>query len=252
MTESFEFLTVFNLLRIFGVLILAFALTMALMPWWIERLRRAGAGKQIKPIEAAPVFHTLHKHKDGTPTMGGVLIWAVVAIITLLFVILSLYFDGVFGKINFLSRSQTWLPFGALLAAGLLGAIDDYWGIKRSGPNGGGLRMRARVFFYLIIGAIGLLNFSVIGIAVVIAVAWVPSLFAFLTFSLLLTLKGEATLLKITLLTAPLSSSCLGIPGWTATIWPLVSKTIAANTIKKVAPGAVGQMASQALSGKLK
>ena len=106
--------------------------------------------------------------------------------------------------------------------------------------------------FDLIIGTIGLLNFSLIGIAVVVAVAWVPSLFAFMTIMLLLAFKGEATLLKATLLMAPFGSGCLGIPGWTATVWPLVAKTIAAKTIKKVAPGVVGDMASKALGGKIK
>ncbi len=116
----------------------------------------------------------------------------------------------------------------------------------------GGTMIAVAGLFDLIIGTIGLLNFSIIGIIVVIAVAWVPSLFAFMTFMLWLAIKGEASLLKATLLMAPLGSGCLGIPGWTATIWPLVAKTIAAKTIKKVAPGAVGEIASHALSGKMK
>lgn len=100
----------------------------------------------------------------------------------------------------------------------------------------GGIMIGAAVLFDLVIAGIGWLNFTVVGFVVVIAIAWIPSLLAFLTFGFWLAVKGEATLLKIALLLAPLASGCLGIPGWTATIWPLVAKTIAAQKLA-VVPG---------------
>lgn len=91
-------------------------------------------------------------------------------------------------------------------------------------------------FYDLIIGIIGLLNFSIIGFVIVIIVAWIPSLFALMTFTLWLTIKGEITIGKTSLLIAPFTSGCVGVPAWTATIWPLVTKTIAVKKIG-VVPG---------------
>ncbi len=67
---------------------------------------------------------------------------------------------------------------------------------------------------------------------------WIPSMFAILTFSVWLAIKGEANFKKIAILVAPLVAGSTGIPGWTATIWPLVAKIIAAKTLSKVSPGA--------------
>ncbi len=65
---------------------------------------------------------------------------------------------------------------------------------------------------------------------------WIPSMFAILTFSVWLAIKGEANFKKIAILVAPFTAGCTGLPGWTATIWPLVAKTIAAKTLGKIAP----------------
>ena len=100
----------------------------------------------------------------------------------------------------------------------------------------GGTMIGVATFYDLIIGIIGLLNFTIIGFVVVIVVAWIPSLFAFMTFALWFTIKGEMTMYKISLLLAPLTSGCVGVPAWAATIWPLVAKTIASNKLSAV-PG---------------
>ena len=78
--------------------------------------------------------------------MGGVLIWGTVTLIA---------FAWWFTDYNFLSRSQTWLPLGVMLFAGLLGLADDLFGVLRRGPNGGGLQMKLRVFLYLIVAVVG-------------------------------------------------------------------------------------------------
>jgi phospho-N-acetylmuramoyl-pentapeptide-transferase len=56
---------------------------------------------------------------------------------------------------NFLSRSQTLLPLGALVAAALVGLADDYLNVKRIGPDGGGFRMRHRLISYSLIACLG-------------------------------------------------------------------------------------------------
>ena len=67
-------------------------------------------------------------------------------------------------------------------------------------------------------------------------VNWIPNTFAFLTFSVWLTLLGEANFKRIAILVGPLVAGSAGVPGWTAVIWPLVAKAIAAKSLGKVAP----------------
>src|SRR3989344_5816740 len=150
--ESF---TVFNVLRIFTVLTITFFATLILTPLWLKLMRHYQMGKQIRPNENAPIFNSLHKHKEGTPTTGGVLIWLTVTIVTLVFWWFGDAFDSFWSKIDFFSRSETWLPLGVLIATGILGLIDDLFGALRIGPRGGGLMMRVRVALYAVIGVIG-------------------------------------------------------------------------------------------------
>ncbi len=146
--------TVFNVVRIFVVLALAFFVTIVLAPLWMKILYRYRLGKQLR-IEGAPIFNQLHKKKEGTPTMGGVLIWVTVAILTLVFWLLSSWVDGFWSKVNFFSRGQTWLPFGAMIMAALFGLLDDILGVLRIGPKGGGLQMRYRLLLYALVAAGG-------------------------------------------------------------------------------------------------
>jgi phospho-N-acetylmuramoyl-pentapeptide-transferase len=151
MTNIFS---VFNVVRIFTVATLAFFLTLILTPLWMKVLYKYKLGKQLR-TEGAPIFNRLHKAKEGTPTMGGILIWFTVALLTLLFWFLSKAVDGFWSKVNFFSRSQTWLPFGALIVAGIVGLADDFLGVLRIGPKGGGLKMRYRLLIYALVAAGG-------------------------------------------------------------------------------------------------
>ncbi len=42
-----------------------------------------------------------------------------------------------------------------MVAAALIGIVDDYWNVMRLGPKGGGLRVRHRILSYTLIAAIG-------------------------------------------------------------------------------------------------
>lgn len=111
--------------------------------------------KQIR-TEGAPIFKQLHQKKEGTPTMGGVLIWGTVLLLLVLFWLLSkLNIGGIATSISFLDRRQTLLPFGVLLASALVGAIDDLMGIFKIGPRGDGLTVRHRLLIYTAIAIIG-------------------------------------------------------------------------------------------------
>lgn len=143
--------------RPLGMMALAFALSAALMPILIRLLRRLKMGKSIRDAASAPVMAEMHKKKEGTPTMGGIVIWMTVLIILFGFAgWCSLGGEGSLGcTLTFWSRGQTWLPVGLMVAAGLLGLVDDYWNVKRIGSKGGGLRMRHRIFLYALIAVIG-------------------------------------------------------------------------------------------------
>lgn len=112
--------------------------------------------KQIRDEASAPIFFALHKSKEGTPTMGGVLVWMTTLLFALFFYYLSLIFDNqFFVQLNFLTRAQVLLPLGALVASALVGLVDDFLNIKRIGPLGGGLRVRHRFILYTCIAIVG-------------------------------------------------------------------------------------------------
>lgn len=111
-------------------------------------------GKQIR-VEGAPIFARIHGKKEGTPTMGGLLIWLATVAVALLFWILSLFFDGIFSRLNFLSRAQTFLPLGILVFSAILGLVDDLFGVWKIGPKGGGLSMKQRIMLYTAVAVLG-------------------------------------------------------------------------------------------------
>lgn len=137
MTETIQFNTN-DLLKIFYLTSLSFILAFVLTPVLTHFLYKFKAWKQIRE-GSTPVFTALHAKKAGTPTMGGILVWFSVAVVTLIF--------------N-LSRNQTWLPLFTLVATGILGFFDDYLNIRGFGPVKG-LRARHKLILQLLIGAVG-------------------------------------------------------------------------------------------------
>lgn len=120
------------------------------------KLWRKTARKKTIDGKPAPVFYNLHKDRETkVPRLGGLLIWVTVVFVAFLFSFLSHVSDN-FYTLNFLSRSQTWLPLGTLVAASLLGLGDDVLQIFGRGKySGGGIRFTRRLLIVLIIGAIG-------------------------------------------------------------------------------------------------
>ena len=146
---------IFYISRIMGLAAISFLIALAWTPILIHFLEKKQFGKQIRTI-GTPIFAKFHKKKEGTPTMGGILIWGTVLLLTLLFWLLNQLFDiSIFEKLNFLTRKETFLPLGALIASALVGLGDDLLGIFKIGPNGGGLRMKHRLVMYTIIAAFG-------------------------------------------------------------------------------------------------
>ncbi|MCL5795310.1 MAG: phospho-N-acetylmuramoyl-pentapeptide-transferase [Patescibacteria group bacterium] len=134
-----------GLMKIFLFAAIAFLAAMLMTPFLTSFLYKNKLGKKIRQTgydekSKTPIFYSLHKSKENTPTMAGILIWLTVALITLLF--------------N-LDRAGTYLPLFTLVFAGIIGAIDDLLNIKQIGPNNGGFRFRSKLILYLMVAALG-------------------------------------------------------------------------------------------------
>lgn len=108
-------------------LLLSFALVVILMPPYIRLLGTIGFGKRIR--QEGPETHFV---KEGTPTMGGLLI---------VIVVLGIYF--------FLRQpdASTFAPLAALAGVGLLGAFDDYLNAR----TGEGIKVRQKLIWLTVV-----------------------------------------------------------------------------------------------------
>lgn len=146
--------TIVNVLRIFIVTTVSFFVALLITPFWSRVLEKYNlAKKRITREDVAPIFSKLHRGKQGTPTMGGVMIWGTVLIVILGFWLFAqVYPDSALAKLNFLSRGQTLLPLGVFIVSAVLGLVDDFWSVRGIGVKGRGLRMRDRLLMYAFIG----------------------------------------------------------------------------------------------------
>lgn len=150
-----------QIIKILFLATLAFVFTILWTPLLTNFLYKNKLGKKIRNSGETPIFSQLHAHKAGTPTMGGVLIWGTTFIFILFFYALYVFFPNNFtGTLNFLSKKETLLPLGALVASALIGLFDDWLDVRSKGVfGGGGLKMRHRLLIYTLIAVIGALWF---------------------------------------------------------------------------------------------
>jgi phospho-N-acetylmuramoyl-pentapeptide-transferase len=111
-------------------LLLSFAFIVILMAPYIRLLGRAGFGKQVHP--EGPETHYV---KEGTPTMGGVLVIIVVVAIYLFLQELD---------------AATFAPLATLVLVGGLGAVDDYMNAR----TGEGIRARQKLIWLTVVAVV--------------------------------------------------------------------------------------------------
>jgi len=101
-------------------------------------------GKLAMDGSEASVFNALHtKHEIRAPRFGGVVVWGSVAIVTAaLASIAALAPSPITEQLDFLSRSQTWVPLAAFFVGAVIGFVDDLYIVT---PGGSGLRLRYRL-----------------------------------------------------------------------------------------------------------
>jgi phospho-N-acetylmuramoyl-pentapeptide-transferase len=150
-------MTDFNVIKILFFTSLAFIFTIAWTPLLTHFLYKHKLGKRIRNNGSTPIFTKMHAHKSGTPTMGGVLIWGTVLFFCLLFFYLAKFLPWeIFDDLNFLTRQETLLPLGALVATALVGLFDDWLDVRGKGAFlGGGLNMGHRLIIYTLIALVG-------------------------------------------------------------------------------------------------
>jgi phospho-N-acetylmuramoyl-pentapeptide-transferase len=182
------------LIKIFSLATIAFIVAIALTPIFTTFVYKHKFGKKIRAEGDTPFYTKLHEKKNGTPTMGGILIWVTVIALAVIFWFLDrIAHIEFFHRLNFLTRQQTLLPLGALAATAILGLFDDYLGIKGiGGGKGGGLRMRHRLLFYTLVAVVGAywfyekLGFDILhipGLGDLVIGVWIVPLFIFVVIA---------------------------------------------------------------------
>ena len=142
-------------IRILVLSLISFLVALAVTPTVAVMLDRLAIKKKIRTPSAAPIYFKFHEKKEGTPTMGGVIIWGTTLGIAVLLWALHWLFGGWWSRLNFIDRAETYLPLATLLIAGVFGLFDDLLGVFRIGPKGGGLSILQKIFLYLAIAALG-------------------------------------------------------------------------------------------------
>jgi phospho-N-acetylmuramoyl-pentapeptide-transferase len=129
----------------------------------IEFLKSHGIGKMIKVNGPSS-----HMSKMGTPTMGGVMI-----ILPVLLITITLNFFSLLGM-TLLGRSIL-VPLGVMVGYGILGALDDWEGVKGR-RKGEGLRARAKFLGQVILAFLtALMIYYGLGLRVV-AIPTIPKM----------------------------------------------------------------------------
>ena len=104
--------------------------------WWKKPRKDAVTGEKAK------IYTKLHaqKHYRQIPTMAGIIFVAATFLITVA---------------TNLSRSETWLPLGAMVGAAVVGFVDDLINIGSGGRGVAGMRARIKSLLLLMVAAIG-------------------------------------------------------------------------------------------------
>ena len=145
LASSVKLFNIFKYLtfRTIYAMITALIVTFVLGPWVIRKLESLQARQVIRTDGPES-----HLKKQGTPTMGGVLILAGIVIPTLLWADLS--------------NTYVWLTLFIIVGYGLIGFIDDYKKVVEKNPKG--LSPRQKMFWQMLLGAVfGIILFSMPG-----------------------------------------------------------------------------------------
>ena len=153
----------FNVIKIFSLFAFSTILSMVLVPYVVKLLyglkfwKKEARTKTITD-EDANIVYNLHKDREmSVPRGGGLMVWITVFLVIVFFWLAS-FLDHYWWleRMNFLSRSQTWLPLFTLIVASIVGFIDDAFQVFGKGKYvGGGMTFTRRMLIVALIGLIG-------------------------------------------------------------------------------------------------
>lgn len=113
--------------RAFCGAVTAFILSLVFGPWVIRQLRRLRLEQYVRKDEA-PSLAVLHSHKEGTPTMGGLLIVGAIIVSAILWAVPT--------------NRYVLLVLAALGYMAVIGFWDDYLKISKKRSKGLGVRSK--------------------------------------------------------------------------------------------------------------
>jgi phospho-N-acetylmuramoyl-pentapeptide-transferase len=169
-----------TLLKVIAPALCAFVIGILITPivthfLYKYRVWKKQGGKTAIGGHAATEFNRIKgAGETKTPRMGGIVIWASTAL-TIGFLGLATWWwpDSFLASMNFLSRSQTWIPLSVLLLGAGIGWLNDFYDVTHQGT---GLSLRIRLLcISLMSGGIGWWFFTKLGVTS-IAIPWLPEL----------------------------------------------------------------------------
>jgi len=121
-----------NVLKVVIPSVLTFFLGIIITPFFTDFFYKYKMWKKSPRTMAGDItngdFAKVHNTASelSTPRIGGVIIWVSVLLSVLIIYLLSIIFPtDLAEKLNFFSRSQTFIPLGTLILASLIGLVDD-------------------------------------------------------------------------------------------------------------------------------
>ncbi len=154
---------IINVLKVVGPATLAFFIGLIISTPLIQFLYKHKLWKKKSVAitidgREASISSTLHQDETKkTPRMGGIVIWgSTLLTICAIYLVAYLFPSETTRKLNFLSRSQTVLPFFTLLIGSLVGLIDDLMVVADRGSYvGKGIPALVRIGIVAIMGFVG-------------------------------------------------------------------------------------------------
>jgi phospho-N-acetylmuramoyl-pentapeptide-transferase len=140
-----------NIIKVVLPVIISFTAGVALTPILTKYLYKykvwkKNPGKETLDGKEAEEFNRMHaKREREVPRMGGIVIWGSVLVTIFSISLLAWVFPTTATiKLDFLSRSQTWIPLFTLIAGALVGLLNDFWDVY---GHGKGISLKRRLLF---------------------------------------------------------------------------------------------------------
>lgn len=133
-----------TLIKILFPAVIAFTVGIAMTPkvttyLYAHKVWKKKGGKEKMGGGEATEFNKLKQEGETrTPRMGGIVVWGSSVITIVLFALIGAVMTGgadeAMLRINFLSRSQTWIPLATLLLGAAVGLLNDIYDVtERNG-----------------------------------------------------------------------------------------------------------------------